>query len=556
MASLVRSHRARPLAVQPEALREEALRDGVTNPSATATGEALPGKPEATLRDRPSELRHGPVDWRACWRGVAERHAARCRGEAAAAGSQRVVLGDLDRVWQSGRHVYLKETLAAGSDGDPSSKDAASSARSEGARWRESWAQASTASVVASVAPGVSTSAVSTPAVHRDRQGLREPKFSGGRRSGRLPRQQEPRIGLSLGANAQLTPVDLFGGGAVDHPNRDVLDGARPATAVSEVLRRRVPSGTVGAAAEAPSRDLPAADAPELTQQGEPSHGSPWISVARLSRPDEGDDRLFEEAGRELGLEGRRPWFVCHEPELAHPELAWAEAPSWIHLPRTSPFRYTLPADSEFARALKTVVRRKFYREVRRSMKDQWRQLYKDSLTMNYDVYEERLQRINSVGRLPGESDQFNSDYHQNRLRDTVFEEDENLGEREIPIVSLGPLVFLDSGSVRLDLGSVLALDSDGKMPKGKPGEGEGPRPMIASENFRFDTKLRVGFDPMESFEQDGDLTWMIKRYGVSFSVDWLSGVLGREIVSTEFEARVDRDGDFAFAVNLVIDSD
>ena len=75
---------------------------------------------------------------------------------------------------------------------------------------------------------------------------------------------------------------------------------------------------------------------------------------------------------------------------------------------------------------------------------------------------------------------------------------------------------------------------------------------MLLSEEYSLDTNLRLRFDLGSLFE-NGDVPGLVESYGVSISVDWLSKVLGRELLTTEFEAEVDREGDYAFALNFIL---
>ena len=87
-----------------------------------------------------------------------------------------------------------------------------------------------------------------------------------------------------------------------------------------------------------------------------------------------------------------------------------------------------------------------------------------------------------------------------------------------------------------------------GEPEKKRPG-GEG---ILLFAEYRIDTNFRLGFDMRAFFEGD-DVTRVIDSYGVSVSIDWLSKVLGRELMTTEFEAEIDRNGDYGFAFNWIL---
>ncbi len=72
------------------------------------------------------------------------------------------------------------------------------------------------------------------------------------------------------------------------------------------------------------------------------------------------------------------------------------------------------------------------------------------------------------------------------------------------------------------------------------------------SDHYRVDTNLRLRFDFGQLIEE-GDVVGMLESYGVSVSIDWLSKILGREMLTAELEAEVNRQGDYAVALNFVL---
>ncbi len=308
----------------------------------------------------------------------------------------------------------------------------------------------------------------------------------------------------------------------------------------AEVERRSHASEGEPSGAE-PSVDRAAAPSPRIDAT------TPWVVLERLAPPATDPEGRFDSARRERQIGALEPWFRCQGVVEGY-----SEPPPYVEVDERSPFRVRPPPDSEFARAVKTIARKKFYREVRRAAKRQWRRLYQESSTMTFDRYEGRLLRINRLGR-DDDYDVFGSEYYANRLRDDVFEEPENEGERDVSLLAWGPFVVLDSGSLRFDLGRALDLDAD-RVDHVGIGEPD-TSPAVKTGGLRFDTRVRLHLDPTDVVDHDGDATWLVKRYGATVTLDWLSGILARELVSTEIEARVDRDGDFAVAVNFVITS-
>ena len=67
-----------------------------------------------------------------------------------------------------------------------------------------------------------------------------------------------------------------------------------------------------------------------------------------------------------------------------------------------------------------------------------------------------------------------------------------------------------------------------------------------------MDTYRRLRFDLGQLIEE-GDVVGLLDSYGVSVSIDWLSKILGREMLTAELEAEVNRQGDYAVALNFVL---
>jgi hypothetical protein len=161
--------------------------------------------------------------------------------------------------------------------------------------------------------------------------------------------------------------------------------------------------------------------------------------------------------------------------------------------------------------------------------------------------------QINRLGRDPDEYDHGNGEYFANEIRDDFFRRTQRQGERDFEILGWGPLVVMDSGSVRFDIGRAMSSDVESLQRVEAPDEAESKEPILASRDYKVSTSLKLGFDPIDAFKEDP--TWLVDRYGVNFEVSWLSDVLARETFVTEFEVEWERDGDFAAFVNFVFKS-
>lgn len=271
----------------------------------------------------------------------------------------------------------------------------------------------------------------------------------------------------------------------------------------------------------------------------------PWVHVRRLEPP------YSEE--RTPTLRGQPeptlpPWSLFDVHSRFEPPEESSLLDSVCHFPIAS------PRESDFSRAMKRIGTRKIGSEVRRRMKRNLRRHFESTPTMGYSAYLSRLTEINRLGRHPQDYDDSASDQLSNELRQDVFQRSEREGERDFEIFDLGPLVVMDSGSVRLDLARFLSFGAEDEPPaeEAERAPGAGVRPLLAGEDYRVRTSVKLGFDPLEALD---DPTWLIDRYGVAVEVTWLSDVLGREVLTTECEVQVERNGDFAAFINLVFRS-
>lgn len=291
------------------------------------------------------------------------------------------------------------------------------------------------------------------------------------------------------------------------------------------------------------SRVGPAGKGPRRRRRATP----PWVGVQSLTPPHIETQELFKTGSP--AVEELVPWFVAERRGIEY-----ATPPPYVNFQPLPLFHVEPPKPTRYARAFQTVVRRKFYSELRRRAKHTWRDVYANRPRMSYGEFEKGLLAISRLGREPSSHDPFSQDYYTNELKEDLFSRSYREGESEVPLVAWGPLVVTDAGSLRVDVARVknirklLSEPNDVKLETGEtPGE-----PFLATEEFRVHTNVRLHFDPLEPVEE-GDPTLAIKRYGVAVTVDWLSDVLGKELLSAEIEAEVEPDGDFGVAINFLI---
>ncbi len=244
-------------------------------------------------------------------------------------------------------------------------------------------------------------------------------------------------------------------------------------------------------------------------------------------------------------------------PELPHwlfaGHIDGGEEPPDFAGTRSLPLFYVEPPrETKLKRKVRKLVRRKIYREFRRQVKKEWKRLFRDSSTMTFATYERTLTEINHIGKSASEYDVFNDDLRTRETQDEVFRREDRGGEAEIPIVTWGPLTITDGGDFIFDVGTAasegeLALDDELEV-----GGEEARKPLLSANGFDIQTGLQLRFDPRDH-SGSGNYVPLVSSYGFSVEVDWLSDVLEREMVTTEFSVEVDRRGEVAGFFNFVI---
>lgn len=310
-------------------------------------------------------------------------------------------------------------------------------------------------------------------------------------------------------------------------------------------------------AAPIPAAPIPAA-APESKPAREPemlSLGSaarlrhvtpraPWVGTQVWSVPESFRGDVFEGAHFRL-----TPWAMI-ERDLDKYKILGA-VPAYSQ-PDTSPlFPVLSPDEPIFIRKLRKLLRAKGLREIRGRAKREWKSQFLDHPGLSYATYENRLFLINTIGRDPVDSDDFNVEYDATVVKQDFFGRRRRDGESDLPLFAWGPFTVSDTGSLKFDLGTAAhATAQDEDLDLGE----EAHKPFVASKEYRIDTKFNIDVDPFRS-SSSGDLRDAVRRYGVTVEVNWLSEVLGREMVATELEVEADLYGDFKAFFNIVVKS-
>jgi hypothetical protein len=173
---------------------------------------------------------------------------------------------------------------------------------------------------------------------------------------------------------------------------------------------------------------------------------------------------------------------------------------------------------------------------------------------MSFNTYEEMLAKINHIGKGGDEVDEFNDDYNVNEAKDHIFGKESRHGEAEIPLFSWGPLTVTDAGSIRFDMGTAASSESeDIIVVDAVELGGKKAKPLFSGREYKLNTSLQLSMN--DDFTGGANFVPFLSSYGVEMEVEWLSDILGREMVGAEFEVEFDDDGDVAAFFNFVIKS-
>ncbi len=234
-------------------------------------------------------------------------------------------------------------------------------------------------------------------------------------------------------------------------------------------------------------------------------------------------------------------------------DLYVEEAPAYAEIAPLPLFYVHPPMETELKRKMKKLVRKKLFREIRRHTKRRWRKLFKDSPTMRFSTYEETLAKINHIGKGGDMVDVFNNDYSINEAKDHVFQRESRRGEADIPLFTWGPVTVTDTGELRFDMGTAAASDIEEVVIESVEVGGKKAKPLFSGKDYKLSTSLSLHVN--DDFTGGENYLPFLSSYGVDVEIEWLSDILGREMVGAEFEVEFDDDGDVAAFFNFVIKS-
>ena len=281
------------------------------------------------------------------------------------------------------------------------------------------------------------------------------------------------------------------------------------------------------------------------SRAGQRGARAPWVAIRTLKPPTFEQDGFFSES---RGIEK----FTTRSLENDFDRPVFDEPPVYVNYDPDPMFRLKPPVETRFARAARRLAEKKFYVELRRNLKREWQKNYENSSGLAYDKYQEQMLRINEIGREAHEYNLLVGDYYSSRLKGELFEEGYEGGEKDIQLLGWGPFTIMDSGSMKVHFEKL--FNAEDSLPRlGVPEtKNPGHEGFLVSEHYRVDTNLRLRFDFGQLIEE-GDVVGLLESYGVSVSIDWLSKILGREMLTAELEAEVNRQGDYAVALNFVL---
>jgi hypothetical protein len=276
----------------------------------------------------------------------------------------------------------------------------------------------------------------------------------------------------------------------------------------------------------------------------------PWIDASRWEVPSTSGYDVFE-GTRSTSC----PW--ARLEESLDKSNALFEPPFYSGVEPRPLFYVRTPRETEFARKLRKVARLKLLRELRHRAKREWADQFVEDPSLSFAKYQERLYLINNLGRESTEVDAFNAELAAMELKQGFLGKKRVDGESDIDLISWGPFTVTDTGSMKLNLGRFAhSFDDDEAAPL--PAQidvgSAKSKPLIATKDYQINTCFNLDLDPFLAASQ-GDTFSAVRRYGVAIEVDWLSDVLGREMVSTELEVESDAHGDFKGFFNIVIKS-
>ena len=272
----------------------------------------------------------------------------------------------------------------------------------------------------------------------------------------------------------------------------------------------------------------------------EGSGSLPWVHAGGIERPESLGDSSFEATTPEFS-----PW-VLFEDRLDK-RHAPSDVPDYLSRDILPLFYVPPPRETELSQKITKLVRKKVYREIRSKVRSEWRDQFRANPSMTYARYEERLIGINHIGRDQSEFDSFDVEYSTIETKQDLFRYKNKDGEADIPLLALGPLIVTDSGQLRFDVGSATHSD-EVKLDVG----GDEKKCLVGGENFRVDTQLDFKVDPLR-IAQNGNAMNVVRSYGITVEIDYLTDVLSRDMISAEVECEADFEGDYAVFANIIL---
>ena len=230
-----------------------------------------------------------------------------------------------------------------------------------------------------------------------------------------------------------------------------------------------------------------------------------------------------------------RPYDSYTEPKTKKKRLEWdlfdgnfsfESAPSYANLEEKPLFEMRNPCENESSIGLKGWVKNKTYKEIRKLVKKQWRGQFEES-NLPYSEFEKRMAQINNIGRNPLGLEESSVLYSNDSLKENIFQKDYHEGERDISLFTVGPISLTDSGSVRLNFGSLTHPDAEEFFEIGEKTE---HKPFLATKRQTISTDFSLSLD-RES---------IVDRCSFALDIDFLTSVLGRKMASAGVEVQYD----------------
>ncbi len=114
-------------------------------------------------------------------------------------------------------------------------------------------------------------------------------------------------------------------------------------------------------------------------------------------------------------------------------------------------------------------------------------------------------------------------------------------------------MTVTDTGELRFDMGTAAASDIEEVVIESVEVGGKNAKPLFSGREYKLSTSFRMSIN--DDFSGGENYLPFLSSYGVDVEVEWLSDILGREMVGAEFEVEFDDDGDVAAFFNFVIKS-